>query len=53
MEPRVLPVQRSPQGDAHMALTALFFENAWKVTPRDTDNPGCAANTQPDTLPSA
>ena len=53
MEPRVLPVHRSPQGDRHMALTALFLEKAWKVTPRDTEHPGSAAKTQPDTFPSA
>ena len=53
MEPRVLPVQRSPQGDKHMALTALFLEKAWKVTPRVTEHPGSAASTQPETFPSA
>ncbi len=53
MEPRVLPVHRSPQGERHMALTALFLEKAWKVTPRNTEHPGSAASTQPDTFPSA
>ena len=53
IEPRVLPVQRSPQGDAHMALTALFLEKAWNVTPRDTDRPGSGGSTQPEILPSA
>ena len=53
IEPRELPVQSSPQGDAHMALTALFLENAWKVTPRDTDCPGSAASAKAETLPSA
>ena len=53
MEPRVLPVHRSPQGDRHMALTALFLEKAWKVTPRVTEHPGSSASTQPETFPSA
>lgn len=53
MDPRVLPVQRSPHGDAHTALTALFFENAWKMTPRDTDMPGSAGSAKPETFPSA
>jgi hypothetical protein len=36
-----------------MALTALFFENAWNMTLRAAGRPGSGGSTNPDTLPSA